>query len=129
MTEAPAQPLQLTDGDGDEPRLGAVRVANEVVAWIAALAALQVEGVAALYRPGGQSIDRILRRPAAHRGVRVEVLAETTLKIDAWIAVEAGGSVPTIGNEVQRRIADAIDRMLGLRIAEVNVFISEVVFA
>jgi uncharacterized alkaline shock family protein YloU len=30
---------------------------------------------------------------------------------------------------VQTRVADAIDRMLGLAIAEVNVFVSEVVFS
>jgi uncharacterized alkaline shock family protein YloU len=117
---------------GEGQRLGDVRVANEVVAWIAALAALEVEGVAALYRPGAQPIDRVLRRPVAHRGVRVEVLGEgddRVLKLDVWIVVEAGGSVPAIGSEVQKRVADAIDRMLGMRLAEVNIFISEVVFA
>jgi len=63
----------------------------------------------------------------AHRGVRVE-LVDDALHLDLWIVIEAGGSVPTIGAEVQRRVADAVDRMLGLRAAEVNVFVSEVIF-
>ena len=129
---APAA-LQLNHSDGtDGTRFGDVRVANEVVAWIAALAALEVDGVSALYRPGAQPIERVLRRPVAHRGVRVEVLGEgedKSLRIDIWIVMEAGGSVPTVGGAVQKRIADAIDRMLGLRLAEVNVHVSEVVFA
>ena len=58
------------DGEGREA-IGATRVANEVVASIAALAALQVDGVNAMYQPAGQQIDRILRRVYAHRGVRV----------------------------------------------------------
>jgi uncharacterized alkaline shock family protein YloU len=113
-------------GDGREAT-GATRVANEVVASIAALAALQVDGVDAMYHPAGQQIDRILRRVYAHRGVRVE-LNDEGLHLDLWVVIRAGGSVPVIGAEVQRRVADAVDRMLGLRVAEVNVFVSEVIF-
>jgi uncharacterized alkaline shock family protein YloU len=98
-----------------------------VVASIAALAALQVDGVDAMYHPAGQQIDRILRRVYAHRGVRVE-LNDDGLHLDLWVVISAGGAVPVIGAEVQRRVADAVDRMLGLRVAEVNVFVSEVIF-
>ncbi|GAC1341377.1 MAG: hypothetical protein NVSMB29_11730 [Candidatus Dormibacteria bacterium] len=119
--------LQLgDDGDGRD-RLGTTRVANDVVAWIAALSALEVPGVHAMYRPGGQSIDRILRRPVAHRGVRVEVDA-ATLRLDVWVVMEAGTDLPATGAAVQRRVADAIERMLGLTVSELNVYISEVVF-
>ncbi len=122
------QPARLEiDGGNGRGAIGATRVANEVVASIAALAALQVDGVNAMYQPAGQQIDRILRRVYAHRGVRVELIADA-LHIDLWIVIEAGGSVPVIGGEVQRRVADAVDRMLGLRVAEVNVFVSEVIF-
>ena len=124
-TGEPAR-LEISGGDGREGS-GATRVANEVVASIAALAALQVDGVDAMYHPAGQQIDRILRRVYAHRGVRVE-LSDDGLHLDLWIVIQAGGSVPAIGAEVQRRVADAVDRMLGLRVAEVNVFVSEVIF-
>jgi uncharacterized alkaline shock family protein YloU len=120
-----AATLELPEG---EAALGNVRVANEVVAWIVAYAALDVQGVAALYRPGGQSIDRILRRPAAHRGVKVSLLDNDTLQIDCWIAMDAGCNAPAVGAEVQAQVADAIDRMLGMRLAAVNVYVSEVVF-
>jgi uncharacterized alkaline shock family protein YloU len=120
-------PLQLGSTNGRES-LGTTRVANEVVASIAALAALQVTGVHAMYQPGGQQIERILRRSHAHRGVRVELL-DDALRLDVYIVMEAGGNVPGVGADVQRRVADAIDRMLDLRVAEVNVFVSEVVFS
>lgn len=109
-------------------RLGSTRVANEVVARIAALSALEVPGVCALYHPAGQSLDRILRRGAAHHGVRVELLPDDRLRLDVHVVMEAGADVPRMGAEVQQRIADAIDKMLGLPVAEVNVFVNEVVF-
>ena len=127
--------------DGDEPdrvqlrpamngrrQLGTTRVANEVVASIAALAALQVQGVHAMYHPGGQNFDRIVRRSHAHRGVRVELL-DDALHLNLCVVIESGGNVPVVGAEVQQRVADAIDRMLALRVEEVNVFVSEVAFA
>ena len=128
MTETGgAPPLELAAPD-DRQALGTIHVANEVVAWIAALTALQVEGVAAMYSPSGQQIDRILRRPAAHRGVRVELIDPQTLRLDLWIVMEAGGNVPKVGSEIQHQVADAVERMLGLRVVEANVFVSEVVF-
>ena len=119
--------VQIDDRPTEGRSLGTTRVANEVVASIAALAALQVQGVAAMYHPGAQPIDRIVRRSQAHRGVRVE-LREAALHVDLWIVMEAGGNVPLVGAAVQRRVAEAIDRMLAMRVAEVNVFVSEVIF-
>ena len=122
-----AEALEISGGDGRNA-IGATRVANDVVAWIAALTALQVHGVHAMYRPGGQSIDRILRRRVAHRGVRVE-LRDDGLLIDLWIVMEAGANLAAVGAQVQRSVGDAIRRMLGLDLYAVNVFVSEVVFA
>ena len=130
METAPGRsggPLQLGPTNGRDS-LGTTRVANEVVASIAAMAALQIPGVRAMYQPGGQQIERILRRSHAHRGVRVELI-DDALRLDVYIVMEAGGNVPAVGADVQRRVADAIDRMLDLRVAEVNVFVSEVVFS
>jgi uncharacterized alkaline shock family protein YloU len=122
--------LELVHGGGGRERLGTVRVANEVVARISALAALEVDGVHAMYQASGsQQLDRILRRPAAHRGVKVELLDDDRLRLDVFVVMEAGTQLPVMGATVQRRVADAIDRMLGLAIAEVNVFVSEVVFS
>jgi uncharacterized alkaline shock family protein YloU len=121
-------PLQLAEPPGRD-RLGTVRVANEVVAWIAALAALEVPGVHAMYHAGGQQIDRILRRPVAHRGVKVVVQPDDTLQIDMHVVMDSGADLPQMGAEVQRRVARAIEKMLGLELTEVNVYVNEVVFA
>ncbi|MGP8161481.1 MAG: Asp23/Gls24 family envelope stress response protein [Candidatus Dormibacteria bacterium] len=108
---------------------GVTRVANEVVAWIAVLTALQVPGVHAMYQAAGQSLERILRRSHAHRGARVELREDSTLDVDLWVVMLAGHSVPKVGAEVQQRVADAVERMLGLEVGTINVHVSEVVFA
>ena len=127
-TEAPPPALRLDDPEGRTP-LGTTRVANEVVAWISALAALQVDGVHAMYQPSGRSIDRILRRPVAHRGARVNLRDDQSLDVDVWVVLIAGNNVQQVGSEIQRRIANAIEKMLGLSVASVNVHVSEVVFS
>ncbi|MEO8897638.1 MAG: Asp23/Gls24 family envelope stress response protein [Candidatus Dormibacter sp.] len=119
--------MEIGGANDERNSIGVTRVANDVVAWIAALTALQVSGVHAMYRPSGQSIDRILRRRLAHRGARVE-LRDDGLRIDLWIVMEAGANVAAVGAEVQRAVGDAIRRMLGMPLAAVNVFVSEVVF-
>lgn len=121
-------PLQLGRPDNGRAALGTTRVANQVVASIAALAALDVGGVHAMYHPGAQPLERITRRAHAYRGVRVDFV-EGALRLDVYIVVEAGLNVQSVGSEVQRRVVDAVDRMLDLSVAEVNVFVSEVVFA
>jgi len=118
----------MQTGNGRRP-LGVTRVANEVVAWIAVLTALQVPGVHAMYQAGGQSLERILRRSSAHRGARVELREDgSTLDIDLYVVMLAGTSAPQVGAEIQRRVADAVERMLGLEVGSIDVHISEVVF-
>ncbi|MGD0833902.1 MAG: Asp23/Gls24 family envelope stress response protein [Candidatus Dormibacteria bacterium] len=118
----------LATGDGPHA-LGVTRVANEVVARIAALTALQVPGIHAMYQAGGQSFERILRRSLAHRGARVQLRDDHALVIDLWVVLVSGNAVAHVGAEIQQRVADAVDRMLGLEVAAINVHISEVVFS
>ena len=122
-----SESLPLGRGGAERAVMGTTRVANEVVASIAALAALQVPGVHAMFRPGAQPLERITRRAQAHRGVRVE-FADDALRLELYVVVEADGNVQRVGAEVQRRVVDAVDRMLDLRVAAVNVLVSEVVF-
>lgn len=117
----------MTDGNGKAPP-GSVRVANEVIAHIASLTALQVQGVAGMYQAGTDRTDRRLRPQNAHRGVRVETI-DGALHIDIFIVVEQGSHVPTVAATVQQDVIDAVDKMLGLELGEVNVFVGDVSFA
>jgi len=107
---------------------GSVRVANEVIAHIASLTAAQVQGVAGMYPAGTDRTDRVLRPQSAHKGVRVEIV-DGALNIDLYIVIAHGSHVPTVAAAVQQDVIDAIDKMLGLEIGQVNVFVGDVSFS
>jgi uncharacterized alkaline shock family protein YloU len=107
--------------------MGSVKVANEVIAHIASLTAVQVQGVAGMYPARSRDSSRLLNTGTAHKGVRVEMSNET-LTLDLFLVVESSARVPTVAAEVQRQVVDAIDKMLGLEVRQVNIFVGDVRF-
>jgi uncharacterized alkaline shock family protein YloU len=110
-----------------KPPPGSVRVTNEVIAHIASLTALQVQGVAGMYAAGSERAHRTLSAAEAHKGVRVELTGET-LQLDLFIVIDHGSHVPTVAAAVQQNVNDAVDKMLGLEATAVNVFVGDVAF-
>jgi uncharacterized alkaline shock family protein YloU len=110
-----------------ERGLGSVKVANEVIAHIAALTALQVQGIAGLYPAGSRDGHRTLSAQAGYKGVRVD-MANDSLRVELFLVVDHSAHVPTVAAEVQRQVADAIDKMLGIEVRQVDVFIGDVRF-
>jgi uncharacterized alkaline shock family protein YloU len=107
--------------------LGSVKVANEVIAHIAALTAGQVQGIAGLYQAGARDGHRALPAQTGYKGVRVDMTNES-LRVELFLIVDHSAHVPSVAAEVQRQVADAIDKMLGLEVRQVDVFIGDVRF-
>ncbi|TMF60432.1 MAG: Asp23/Gls24 family envelope stress response protein [Chloroflexi bacterium] len=63
----------------------------------------------------------------SYKGVRVD-LGNDVLNLELFVIVEHSAHVPTVAAEVQRQVADAIDKMLGLEVRQVNVFVGDVRF-
>ncbi len=101
---------------------GAIRIADEVVATVAGLAAAEVEGVASM--SGGWSTDLVekLGRKSYGKGIKVEVIDEQT-KIDIFIVVEFGFQIPDVAENVQKEVKMAVETMTGLSVTAVNVHI------
>ena len=110
-----------------KPTPGRVKVANEVIAQIAGLTALQIPGVAGVADRNNQ-ITRVIRRGGLHKGVRVGLVDETTLKLQLFLVAESGRNLPALATEVQRQVVAAVDRMLGLHTSSVDVFFADVRF-
>src|SRR5258708_20193147 len=88
---------------GSNGSLGSVRVANEVIASIAALAACEMEGVSGMDEAAARHIGDWVRRQTAHRGVRVQVEADRSIHLHVFITVEpeaklAAGASAALGN-------------------------------
>jgi uncharacterized alkaline shock family protein YloU len=101
---------------------GSVNISEDVIAIIAANAALETEGVASLSASLGKDIADLLGKKNISKGVKIEIDGET-LKIDVYIMVSLSASINKVGAEVQKAVASAIESATGITVKEVNVHV------
>ncbi|MCB5558469.1 Asp23/Gls24 family envelope stress response protein [Anaerosalibacter bizertensis] len=99
---------------------GTVKIANEVVAIIAGLAATEVEGVAGMSGGITGGISDMLGMKNLSKGVKVEV-GEKECAIDIFVIVEYGSRISEVALRVQENVKEAVETMTGLNVIEVNV--------
>jgi uncharacterized alkaline shock family protein YloU len=110
---------------------GKISVAQSVVQKIAGMACREISGVHAMGKGGSRAFGAIRERipgsagPNVAQGVTVEV-GETQAAIDLDIVVEYGVSITDLGRGIQRNVKQAIERMTGLEVVEVNVSVDDV---
>ena len=110
---------------------GKISVADGVVSKIAGLAAREISGVHAMGAGAARAFGAVKQRipgsngPSISQGVSVEV-GETQAAIDLDIVIEYGVSVADLGRSIQRNVKQAVERMTGLEVVEVNVTVDDV---
>lgn len=104
---------------------GDVKIADDVIAIIAALAATEVSGVARMYGNITNELVSKLGMKKLSKGVRVKIEKDAII-VDLAIELEYGVSVPEISSKVQERVKTAIGNMTGLKVKEVNVRVAGV---
>jgi uncharacterized alkaline shock family protein YloU len=109
---------------------GRIRIADEVVEKVAALAAMQVPGVADLGGDIARALESVRERVGignkrGDQGVKAEVKGQE-VAISVTIMVEFGHAVMEVARQVQANVAAQTNRMLGLRVVEVNVTVDDV---
>lgn len=105
--------------------LGSIRIAEEVVAIIAGLAATEVPGVAGMSGGIAGGITEMLGRRNLAKGVKVEV-GEKEAAVDLYIIVEYGVRIPEVAMRIQDSVKRAIESMTGLSVVEVNIHVQGV---
>ena len=99
---------------------GEVRIADEVVAIIAGLAATEVDGVASMAGNITNELVGKLGMKNLSKGVKLTVV-DHTVAVQLSLNLEYGYNVPDISKKVQERVKAAIENMTGLEVLEVNV--------
>ena len=107
--------------------LGNIHISEEVLAVIAAAAALEVEGVGGLAANLGSDLAELLGKKNLSRGIRLHV-EEESVTIDVAILVKYGYTIPDVARAVQEGIAGSVEATSGLSVAAVNVSVGGVVF-
>jgi uncharacterized alkaline shock family protein YloU len=109
---------------------GRIHIADEVVEKVAGLAATEVPGVADLGGDVERALESVRERigignKRGDQGVKAEVQGHD-VAVNVTIMVEFGHVVMDVARQVQSNIALQVNRMLGLRVVEVNVTVDDV---
>ena len=109
----------------NDPNMGEVKIADEVVAIIAALAATEVEGVASMAGNITNELISKLGMKNLSKGVKVDVL-EGVVTVALALNMKYDYSIVETSTKVQERVKSAIETMTGLEVADVNIKVAGV---
>ena len=105
--------------------LGNIHIAEEVLAAVAAAAAMEVKGVSAL--AAGTDIAELLGKKNQAKGVRIHV-EEEKVTVELSVMMAYGNTIPEVGKAVQENVKSTMESVTGLEIAAVNVSVAGIVF-
>ena len=104
----------------DNEDCGTVQIANDVVAMVAAIAAMEIDGVSAM---AGNITNELMSKVGVKKltkGVRVEVIGKKVI-VDLAVTMKYGYNIPATCQKVQLKVKNAIENMTGLTVEYVNV--------
>ena len=111
---------------------GSTSISDSVVSKIAGIAAQEVDGIR-MGSGGSQAVSGILgsitggSSGSQTQGVSVEVGQEEAA-IDLTLTAEYGKSIPQLAEAVRRNVANRVESLVGLRVNEVNITVSNIFF-
>ena len=108
-----------------DENLGEVKIADEVVAIIAGLAAMEVGGVASMAGNATRELISKLGMKSLSKGVKVDVL-DGIVTVSLALNLNYGYSIKEITSKVQEKVKTAIENMTGLEVADVNIRVAGV---
>ena len=108
---------------------GSTSISDSVVSKIAGIAAQEVDGIR-MGSGASQAVGGILGSitgGSQTQGVSVEVGQEEAA-LDLTLTAEYGKSIPQLAEAVRRNVVNRVESLVGLRVTEVNVTVSNVFF-
>ena len=112
--------FKIKDGN-----LGEVKIADEVVAIIAGLAAMEVEGVSSMTGNATRELVSKFGMKSLSKGVKVDVL-DGIVTVSLVLNLNYGYSIKDTTQRVQEKVKAAIENMTGLEVADVNIRVAGV---
>jgi uncharacterized alkaline shock family protein YloU len=111
---------------------GSTSISDSVVSKIAGIASQEVDGIR-MGSGGSQAVSGILGSitgggsGSQTQGVSVEVGQEEAA-LDLTLTAEYGKSIPQLAEAVRRNVANRVESLVGLRVTEVNITVSNIFF-
>lgn len=107
----------------DTDNIGSIKIADDVVASIAAIAAAEVDGVSSVDGTSNESLLGMVGIKSISKSARVEVNGKN-VKAEVAIIMDYGYNIPETCQYVQKKVKNAIENMTGLKVIDVNIRIA-----
>ncbi|MBS5704293.1 MAG: Asp23/Gls24 family envelope stress response protein [Butyricicoccus pullicaecorum] len=107
---------------------GTIKISEDVVASIAALAASETEGVSGLYSSFTNDIASFLGKKNLAKGVRVVLGDDDTVEVEICYLAKYGFSICEVAKNVQEAVRTSVEAMTGLSTSAVNIYVGGVTF-
>jgi len=132
MTEQRSEQQGSTGGGPLQTERGNTIIQDTVVSKIAGIAAGEVDGIR-MGSGASQTASNLLGSitggsgGSQTQGVSVEVGQEEAA-LDLTLTAEYGKSIPQLAEAVRRNVTNRVENLVGLRVTEVNITVSNVFF-
>ena len=100
---------------------GSLKISDDVLASITAIASKEIEGVAELVPAA--NIKSMFKTKNVKTPVLID-LNDGVAIIDVYLKIKYGAKVNTVATEVQKKVKDAVQNMTGIAVSKVNVHIA-----
>lgn len=107
--------------------MGTIHIADEVLAVVAASAALEVEGVTSLATNLQSDIAELMGKKVYSKGVRLSVVNSQVL-VEISILIQYGYVIPDVARKVQEAVMSAVTNTSGMEVSQVNVQVAGISF-
>jgi len=100
--------------------LGNIRIHKKVIASIAALAAIEVEGVNRIGGDFKSGVLEILGNKSLF-AINVELSKSEEVKVEIPLVIKYGYNIPEVANKVQESVRNSLEKMTNLSIKDINI--------
>ncbi len=113
----------MGDNANNEAKIGNISIADGVVASIAGIAAIEVDGVSKLTGNISKELVSKLGKKNLANGVKVDIV-DGIVNADISVEIKYGTAIKKVSEEIQVKVKQAIENMTGLTVGVVNVVVS-----
>lgn len=103
----------------ENEEVGTVRIADDVVANIAGIAAKEVEGVSLAGLAGNEIMNRVSKKGNA-KGITA-IVENQKVNVEVAVVIDYGYNILSVCTKVQEKVKTAVENMTGLECNAVDV--------
>ena len=102
--------------------LGTIHIHNNVIATIARLAALKVQGVVEMSGTLVDGLAGMIGKKSADRGIRIDA-EDAAVVLELQLILEFGVNIPQVAWQIQNEVRGAVQQMTGKTVKAVNIIV------